>query len=266
MWFYRARRPDRRLRARAVRASTARRRIVARLAVVCVMGAPLALAGSCSRPKDNAIPVDPKGRSDFLGAAADKLGPEERRLLTRFGSRLDEREANGDHNFSPEITIPRAVELQRDYEAKIAQAQVALQDKLLASQTAIRVEIKDAQVVKGDRALPAADPRLRFVVNVTNRSKKVIDHIALRIEVRESSGKYQAAIPNLQLGGPLRPGEAGRSVQLLPLDAQRHEYILQGRPVQIIAMPLQITYADGDKVDPGTDLKTLESLHTARIE
>ncbi len=202
-----------------------------------------------------------------MSAAEAKLGPDERKLLTRFVERLQAREASGSH---PEpdsnITVSRAVELQRGYESQVSQAQTKLQEKLGAAQAAVRVEVKDAQVVKQDRAKSSGNKALRFVVNVNNRGKKTVDRVALRIEIRETSGKYQAAIPNLQLGGPLRPGESGRSIQMLALDPQRHQYILEGKPLQITAFPVQVVYQDGEKIDPGTELDALGSLHGAKIE
>jgi hypothetical protein len=237
---------------------------VARVLSACSL---VALAASCSRPSEAPIPAEPKARSDFVGAAAAKLGPDEQRLLARFVARLEARESNGtrgDPNST--ITVARAVELQRSYESQVSQTQSQLLEKLGAAQGAVRVEVKDAQVVRQDRTKATGDRALRFVVSVNNRSAKTVDRIALRVEIRETSGKYQAAIPNLQLGGPLRPGESGRSTQMLALDPQRHQYILDGKPLQINAFPVQIVYQDGEKIDPGSELDTLGSLHSAKIE
>jgi hypothetical protein len=238
-----------------------------RIAAVLSACALIAVSASCSRSKESTIPTEPKARRDFVGAAEAKLGPDEHKLLTRFVARLEAREASGSKSDpNAKITVTRAVELQRSYESQVSQAQTKLQEKLGAAHAAVQVEVTDAQVVQQDRAKSPGDRALRFVVSVSNRGKKTVDQVALRIEIRESSGKYQAAIPNLQLGGPLRPGEIGRSIQMLALDPQRHQYILEGKPLQIDAFPLQIVYHDGDKIDPGTELDALGSLHSAKIE
>jgi hypothetical protein len=247
--------------------SAARGSTLSRVAGVLGACSLVALAASCSRPSEAPIPAEPKARSDFVGAAAAKLGPDEQRLLARFIARLESRESNGtrgDPNST--ITVSRAVDLQRSYESQVSRTQSQLKEKLGAAQGAVRVEIKDPQVVRQDRAKAGGERALRFVVNVNNRSTKTVDRIALRVEIRESSGKYQAAIPNLQLGGPLRPGETGRSTQMLALDPQRHQYILDGKPLQINAFPVQVVYQDGEKIDPGSELDALGSLHSAKIE
>lgn len=239
------------------------------IAYAAVLGACalIAVSASCSRPKESTIPTEAKARSDFVGAAETKLGPDEHKLLKRFVARLEAREAGGG-NPDPggKITVARAVELQRGYESQVSQSQTRLQEKLGAAQAAVRVEVRDAQVVKQERAKSPGDRALRFVVSVSNRSKRTVDRVALRIEIRESSGAYQVAIPDLQLAGPLRPGESGRSIQLLALDPQRHQYILEGKPLQINAFPVQVVYQDGEKIDPGVELDTLGSLHSAKIE
>ena len=73
-------------------------------------------------------------------------------------------------------------------------------------------------------------------------------------------------IPRLQMSGILLPGDVGRSVQTLPLDPQRHQYILDGKPLQISAYPIRIAYPGGENLDPGTEMQVLESLQRARIE
>ncbi len=52
----------------------------------------------------------------------------------------------------------------------------------------------------------------------------------------------------------------------LPLDAQRHQYILDGKPLQIFAYPTRIVYGGGESLEPGKELQSLESLHWAKIE
>jgi hypothetical protein len=62
------------------------------------------------------------------------------------------------------------------------------------------------------------------------------------------------------------PGQAGRSVQTMPLSAQRHQYILDGKPLQISAYPTRIVYVGGESLEPGKEMRTLESLHRTKIE
>ena len=243
------------------------RLMLTRIAAVLGACALLALSVSCSRPKEPTIPTEAKARSDLVGAAQAKLGPDEHRLLARFVARLETREASGGKSDpNTRITVARAVELQRSYESQVSKAQTKLQEKLGAANAAVQVDVTDAQVIQQDRTKSAGDRALRFVVSVSNRGQKTVDQVALRIEIREASGKYQAAIPNLQLGGPLRPGEIGRSTQMLALDPLRHQYILQGKPFQINAFPVQVVYQGGERIDPGTELDALGSLHSAKIE
>lgn len=221
----------------------------------------IALAASCGQKP---IPAEPKARSEFLSAAAAKLAPEERNLLNRFSTRLDAQTASG--AAPPQITVPRALELQRTYETQVTDAQRNLQTLLGAANADLVVDVRDATVIKADKAHPAGEKALRYVVNVNNRGKRTVDQLAVRVEFRDASGKYQAAIPNLELSGSLGPGQAGRSVQTLPLDAERHQYILDGKPLHISAFPTRIVYAGGENVEPGKQLQTLEQLHQARIE
>jgi hypothetical protein len=223
----------------------------------------LALAAACG-PKDKPIPAEAKARSEFLSTAATKLAPEERNLLNRFSARLDAQTASG--AAPPKITVPRALELQRSYETQVTDAQNNFQKLLGAASAELAIDVRDATVIKDDKARPAGDRALRYVVNVNNRGQRTVDQLAVRVEFRDASGKYQAAIPNLELSGSLGPGQAGRSVQILPLDAQRHQYILDGKPLKISAFPTRIVYAGGENLEPGKELQTLESLHRAKIE
>jgi len=223
----------------------------------------MALAASCG-PKDKPIPAEPKARTEFLNAAATKLTPDERNVLKRFSERLDAQTAAG--AAPPEISVPRALELQRSYETQVTDAQRNFQKLLEAANAALAIEVRDATVVKDEKARLPGDKALRYVVNITNRGQRTVEQLALRVEFREASGKYQAAIPNLQVSGVLRPGEAGRSVQTLPLDARRHQYILDGKPLQIAAYPTRIVYGGGESLEPGKELQTMESLHGAKID
>jgi hypothetical protein len=166
----------------------------------------------------------------------------------------------------PEITVPRALELQRNYETQVTDAQRNFQKLLEAASAALAIDVRDATVVKDEKARPPGAKALRYVVNINNRGQRTVEQLALRVEFRDAFGKYQAAIPDLKVGGLLRPGESGRSVQTLPLDAQRHQYILDGKPLRISAYPTRIVYSGGESVEPGKELQTLESLHLAKIE
>ena len=223
----------------------------------------VALAVSCG-PKDRPIPAEPKARSEFLSAAASKLTPDERNLLDRFLVRLDAQTAAG--TAPPRITVPRAVELQRSHETQVTEAQRNFEKLLDEANATLAIDVRDATIVKVEKGRSPADRELRFVININNRGKRTVEQLALRVEFREASGKYQAAIPDLKISKVLRPGEAGRSVQMLPLDARRHQYILDRKPLQISAYPIRIVYADGESLEPGKEMQTMESLHWAKIE
>jgi hypothetical protein len=229
-----------------------------------IAGALLLVALAACSPKDKPIPGDTKARSEFLSAAAAKLTADERNLLNRFSSRLEAQTAAGSP--PPQITVPRALELQRNYETQVNDAQRNFRTQLEAAKADIAVDVRDATVVGSDKARPAGDKALRYVINVNNRGQRTVEQLALRVEFRDDSGKYQAAIPNLELSGSLHPGEAGRSVQMLPLDAKRHQYILDGKPLQISVYPTRVIYAGGDNLDPGKELQAMEYLHRAKIE
>ena len=223
----------------------------------------VALAVSCG-PKDRPIPAEPKARSEFLSAAASKLTPDERNLLDRFLVRLDAQTAAG--TAPPQIMVPRAVELQRSHETQVTEAQRNFEKLLDEANATLAIDVRDATIVKVEKGRSPADRELRFVININNRGKRTVEQLALRVEFREASGKYQAAIPDLKISKVLRPGEAGRSVQMLPLDARRHQYILDRKPLQISAYPIRIVYADGESLEPGKEMQTMESLHWAKIE
>ena len=224
----------------------------------------IVLAVSCGPSKDRPIPAEPKARSEFVSAAASKLTPDERDLLKRFLVRLDAQTAAG--TAPPQITVPRALELQRSHETRVTDAQRNFGKLLEAANATLSIDVRDATVVKVEKAPSPTDSALRYVININNRGKRTVEQLALRVEFREASGKYQAAIPDLQVSGVLRPGQAGRSVQMLPLDARRHQYILDRKPLQILAYPTRIVYADGESLEPGKELQTMESLHWAKIE
>ncbi len=230
-----------------------------------IVGASLliAFAASCG-PKDKPIPTEPKARSDFLSAAAAKLTSEERNLLNRFVARLDARAAAGGP--AVDITVPRALALERGYESQLTDAQRNFQKLLEAANAALAIDVRDATIVMDEKARRSGDKALRFVLDITNRGQHPFEQLALRVEIRDPSGKYQAAIPDLQLSGLVPPGQAGRSVQTLPLSAQRHQYILDGKPLQISAYPTRVVFVGGESLEPGKEMRTLESLHRAKIE
>jgi hypothetical protein len=230
-----------------------------------IVGASLliAFAASCGL-KDKPIPTEPKARSDFLNAAAAKLTSEDRNLLNRFVARLEAQIAAGGP--AVDITVPRALTLERSYESQLTDTQRNFQKLLEAANAALAIDVRDATVVTDENARQSGDKALRFVLDITNRGQHPVEQLALRVEFRDPSGKYQAAIPDLQLSGVVPPGQAGRSVQTLPLSAQRHQYILEGKPLQISAYPTRIVYAGGESLEPGKEMRTLESLHRAKIE
>ncbi len=230
-----------------------------------IVGASLliAFAASCGL-QDKPIPMDPKARSEFVSAAAAKLTSDERSLLNRFVARLDAQAAAGGP--AVDITVPRALKLERSYEAQLGEAQRNFQKLLEAANVALAINVRDATVVMDENARQSGDKALRFVLDITNRGQRPVEQLALRVEFRDPSGKYQAAIPDLQLSGVVPPGQAGRSVQTLPLSAQRHQYILDGKPLRISAYPTRIVYVGGESLEPGKEMRTLESLHRSKIE
>jgi hypothetical protein len=177
----------------------------------------IAFAASCGL-KDKPMPTEPKARSDFLNAAAAKLTSEGRNLLNRFVARLDAQIAAGGP--AVDITVPRALTLERSYESQLTDAQRNFQKLLEAASAALAIDVRDATVVMAEKARQSGDKALRFVIDITNRGQHPVEQLALRVEFRDPSGKYQAAIADLQLSGVVPPGQAGRSVRTLPLSAQ----------------------------------------------
>lgn len=221
---------------------------------------------ACSK-REETVPADAAARSTWMQQAAPKLDVKDQKTLARFVARMDAQQADGKSSTSSDaIPVTRALELQTAYEQNVAKAQTNLQDQLAQAKKDIVIDVVDQKVVKADASRPAGAKALRFTVTVKNSGKRTVDRLAMRIEIREGSGAYQAAIPNLDLTGPLRTGDTGRSTRTLNLDPALHKYILEGKPVYITAYPLEIAYADGAKLAPGTELKALESLHNAKVE
>jgi hypothetical protein len=236
----------------------------ARAGVIGLLCAVLILVGACSK-REETVPADATARSVWMQQGATKLDAKDQRTMARFIARMDAQEAAG-KGPSGTIAVPRAIELQTAYETSVAQAQRKLQEQLALAENDVAIDVVDAVVIKADVPRGTTDKALRFTVKVVNRGKRTVDRVAMRIEIREASGAYQAAIPSLDLSGPLRTGETGRSTRTLNLDPTLHKYILDGKQIYITAHPLEIAYADGAKLVPGHELKTLESLHNAKVE
>ncbi len=235
-------------------------------AATCALIAVIALAalGACTRAEDKPLPTDPKARSEFIEAQTPKLSEESRRLLARFMKRVAAQEAAGGP--APTASISKALELQRAYDSEVAQAQGRYQERINAANTDVRVDVREQSIVKDNTGKSAAGKALRYVLDVTNAGKRVIDRIVLRIDFRDAAGKYLATVPALELKGPLKPGEAGRTTQILLLSPQYHATLLEGHPARITGTPAQIVYADGETLNPEVELRKLETLARSRIE
>jgi len=233
------------------------------LAMTCACAAMVVIA-ACTRTEDKPLPTDPKARSEFIDAQRAKLTEQSRTLLDRFLARLKTQEAAG--GAAPTVSISKALELQRAYDSELAQIQRQYQDRIAAAKADVRVEVREQSVVKEDLAKSAAGKALRYTVDVTNTGTRVIERVALRIEIREAAGSYLAAIPLLELKGPLNPGEAGRTIQTLPLNPNYQAYLIAGHAAQIIGVPVKVVYADGATIDADADLNSLRSLSSRKIE
>jgi hypothetical protein len=219
---------------------------------------------ACTRAEDKPLPTDPKARSEFIDAQNAKLTDESRRLLNRFLARVKAQEAAGGP--APTVSISKALQIQRAYDSEVSQVQSRYQEKIDAAKADVRVDVREQSIVKEDPAKSAAGKALRYVIDVTNTGKRVIERIVLRIEFRDASGKYLASVPALELKGPLKPGDAGRTIQTLALNPQYHAAALEGRPAVITGTPAQIVYAGGETLDPEVELRKLETLARSRIE
>ena len=258
--YQRARRHERARGARARRKTIAL--ALAPLAVAAVVVVVLRLRPT--GPGERTIPLDAKARSEFVDTQGSKLSEDERRLLGRFLARLQTQESAG--AAVPKLTVADAIERQRAYDREVGEAQKRIRERLEAAKSALGVTVREQAVVKSDPGKSASDRSLRYVLEIANRDKRTVDAFGLRVEFRDPSRKYVAAIPTLELKGPLTPGETGRSVQMLPLDPRYHQSIIEGGAVQINAYPTQVSYADGEKIDAESELKRLVSLAHAKIE
>jgi hypothetical protein len=233
------------------------------MAIVCVFVVAVAVT-ACTRAEDKPLPADPKARSEFLETQSAKLTEENKGLLSRFLARVKLQEAAGGP--APTVSLSKALELQRAYDSDLAQTQRRYQDRIAAAKADIRVDVREQSVVKEDTTKSAAGKALRFVVDITNTGKRVIDRVVLRVEIREAAGAYLAAMPLLELKGPLKPGEAGRTIQILPLNPGYQASIIAGQPTQIIIVPVKIVYTEGEAIDADTELNNLRSLSRRKIE
>jgi hypothetical protein len=233
------------------------------LATACACAA-VVMVTACTRTEDKPLPSDPKARSEFIAAQSAKLTEESRGLLNRFLARVKAQEAAGGP--APTASISKALELQRAYDTDLVQAQRQYQDQIAAAKADVRVDVREQSVVKEDVAKSPSGKALRYTVDITNKGKRVIERVALRIEIRDASGTYLAAIPLLELKGPLKPGEAGRSIQTMPLNPTYQASIIAGQPAQVTGVPVKIVYADGATVDADAELNKLRLLSGRKIE
>lgn len=231
---------------------------------VLIAGIALFALGACTRAEDKPLPTDPKARSEFIEAQTPKLTEESRRLLTRFMKRVAAQEAAGGP--APTVSISKALELQRSFDSEVAQAQSRYQERINAANADVRVDVREQSIVKEDSGKSTAGKALRYVLDITNTGKRVIDRIVLRVDFRDAAGKYLATVPGLELKGPLKPGEAGRTTQAMLLSPQYHAALLEGNPARITGTPTRIVYAGGETLDPEQELKKLETLSRGKIE
>jgi hypothetical protein len=233
------------------------------LAIACACAAVLMVA-SCTRAEDKPLPTDPKARGEFIDAQRVKLTEQSQSLLNRFLARLKTQEAAG--GAAPTVSISKALDLQRAYDTELAEVQRQYHDGVAAAKADVRVDVREQSVVKVDVAKSPAGKALRYTLDVTNTGKRIIDRVALRIEIREEAGTYLAAIPLLELKGPLKPGEAGRTIQIMPLNPGYQAYLIAGHRAQIIGVPVKIMYADGMTIDADAELNKLQQLSRRKIE
>jgi len=242
----------------------ATRNPVWRIAAAGAAALAIVVVAACTRSEDKPLPTDAKARAEFVDAFAAKLSESDRRQLSRFMARLQAQEKAGGP--TPTVSLTKALELQRDYDKAVGEAQKRYQEQLAAANAEVRVNIREQSLVRDDTGKASSGKALRYVLDVTNTGKRTIDKLALRVDFRDASGKYQASVPALELKGPLKPGDAGRTTQLLPLHPQYQQAILETGNAKIVAAPAQIAFADGEKIDPDAQLKSLETLSRARIE
>ncbi|HEY1460751.1 MAG TPA: hypothetical protein VGH59_11930 [Casimicrobiaceae bacterium] len=242
--------------------NAARPRVVSDMrSFALVLACTVAMLDACSRSEEKPLPSDPKARAEFVDAQSAKMSDENRRLLQRFMVRVKDQEATG--GSPPTISLAKAMELQRAYDSDVVQVQKRYQASLAAAKAELRTDAREQALVNDPKS--PSGKSLRYVLDMTNTGKKVVDRVVLRIDFRDTAGKYLASVPGLELKGPLKPGESGRTVQVMPLNPTYQAGLLEGKLATITATPSQIVYADGEKLDPDQDLKALETLGRARI-
>ncbi len=245
-----------------IAAPITRRRKAGAGALAIVLATPALMLG-CTRSEEKPLPADPKTRAEFVDAQGAKLPEDSRRLLDRFMLRVKSQEASG--GSAPTVSIAKAIELQRAYDNDVVTFQKRYQERLSVAKADLRIDVRERSLVNEDVVKSPSGKALRYVLDVTNTGNRAIDRMALRVDFHDASGKYLASVPELVLKGPLKPGEAGRSVQLLPINPTYQTGLLEGRLATIAVTPSQITYEGGEKVDPGEDLRSLEMLSRTRI-
>jgi hypothetical protein len=220
-----------------------------------------ALFDGCTRSEDQPLPADPKARAEFVAKQSAKMSDETKRLLDRFMLRVKDQEATGGK--APTVSLSKALDLQRTYDAEVASLQKRYQDNNAAARADVATSVREYALV-ADTKSPSGKS-LRYVIDVNNTSKRVIDHATLRVDFRDAQGKYLASVPSLELKGPLKPGEAGRTIQIMMLDPRFQSGLIEGRLAQVVVTPLVIAYADGTKREPGQDLQALQDLARSPI-
>jgi hypothetical protein len=173
---------------------------ISRLKRIAGVSLLIALVASCGQ-KNKPIPAEAKARTEFLASA--KLTPDERNLLNRFSARLDTQTVAG--TAAPQITVPRALELQRTYETQVTDAQRNFQKLLETAKATLAIEVRDAAVVKDDKAKQPADKALRYVVNITNHGQRTVEQLALRVEFRDASVSTRRRFQTLKSAGSCVP-------------------------------------------------------------
>ena len=221
-----------------------------------------ALVFGCTRGEDKPLPADPKARAEFIEAQSPKLSEDGRHLLNRFMLRVKGQEAMGAP--PPTVSIAKAIELQRAYDGEVLVLQKRYLQRLTAAKADLRTDVREQSLVNAEAAKSASGKALRYVLDVGNTGKRVIDRVVLQVDFRDASGKFVASVPALELKGPLKPGESGRTMQLLAINPTYQAGLLEGKAT-IGVTPSQIIYADGEKLDPGEDLKALGTLARTRI-
>jgi hypothetical protein len=160
------------------------------------------------RPREQLLPSDAKARSEFVDAQSGKPSEQERRVLARFLTRLQAQEAAG--VAVPKLRVADAIERQRAYDKEVGEVQKRIQVGLDAAKSPLGVNVREQELVKSDAGKSTSGNSLRYVLEIANRDKRSVDAMALGVEFRDLSRKYVAAIPTLELKGPLTAGEGSQ--------------------------------------------------------